>query len=87
MTHSKRAQVTVSVTDAAGQPVDDVLVHFLPSEGDVTTETSQTRGGTVTGIFSAASGSDSPRTAFIIVTVEDIEVTVFVDIVPAIFGR
>ena len=87
MTHSKRAQVTVSVTDAVGQPVDDVLVSFLPSEGTVTTETSQTRGGTVTGIFSAAAGSDSPRTAFIIVTVEDIEVTVFVDIVPAVFGR
>jgi hypothetical protein len=75
------------VEDAAGQPTDDVLVRFVPSEGTLTTETSRTRGGTVTGTFAVATGSDSPRTAFVIVTVEDVEVTVFIDIVPAVVGR
>jgi hypothetical protein len=77
----------VTVEDAAGQPTDDVLVGFVPSEGTVTTGASRTRGGTVTGTFTVATGSDSPRTAFVIVTVEDVEVTVFIDIVPAVVGR
>lgn len=87
MPYSQRAQFTVTVTNAAGVAVDDVLVYFLPSEGTVTTETSQTRGGAVTGTFAAAPGNDSPRTVFIVVIVEDIQVTVFVAIVPTIFGR
>jgi hypothetical protein len=53
----------------------------------MTTGTSRTRGGSVTGTFTVATGSDNPRTAFVIVTVEDVEVTVFIDIVPAVVGR
>jgi hypothetical protein len=87
MIHTQRPSLTVTVEDAAGQPVDDVLVRFAPSEGSIATGTSQTRGGTVTGLYTAPTGSDSPRTAFVIVTVEDTEVTVFIDIVPAVFGR
>jgi hypothetical protein len=87
MSHTQRPQVTVTVEDTAGQPVDDVLVSFVPSEGAVATGASRTRGGEVTGTFSAATGSDNPRTAFIIVTVENVEATVFIDIVPAVFGR
>jgi uncharacterized repeat protein (TIGR01451 family) len=87
MSNNQRAQLTVAVENAAGQPVDDVLVTFTPSEGMVTTGSSATRGGTVVGTFTAAPGSDSPRTAFLVVTVENVEVTVFVDIVPAVFGR
>jgi hypothetical protein len=67
--------------------VEDVLVTFAPSEGTVTTSSSQTRGGIVVGTFAAAPGSDSPRTAFLVAAVEDVEVTVFIDIVPAVFGR
>jgi hypothetical protein len=87
MSHSQQQQVQVHVEDAVGQPVDGVLVHFLPSEGTVTTGSSVARGGVVTGMFTVAAGSDNPRSAFIIVTVEDVEVTVFIDIVPAVFGR
>jgi hypothetical protein len=39
------------------------------------------------GTYVAASGSDSPRTAFLVAAVEDVEVTIFIDIVPAVFGR
>jgi hypothetical protein len=87
ISHTQRPQVTVTVEDAAGQPVDDVLVSFVPSEGAIATGTSRTRGGEVTGTFTTATGSDNPRTAFIIVTVENVEATVFIDIVPAVFGR
>ena len=87
MAHTQQPPVVVTVEDATGQLVDDVLVRFVPSEGAIVTETSHTRGGTVTGTFAAAAGSDSPRTAFVIVTVENVEVTVFIDIVPAVFGR
>jgi hypothetical protein len=41
----------------------------------------------VVGTFAAAPGSDSPRTAFLVAAIEDVEVTVFIDIVPAVFGR
>jgi hypothetical protein len=85
--HTQRPSLTVTVEDAAGQPTDDVLVRFAPSEGTMTTGTSRTRGGSVTGTFTVATGSDNPRTAFVIVTVEDVEVTVFIDIVPAVVGR
>ena len=87
MSHTQHPQVTVTVHDASNQPVDDVFVGFTPSEGSITTGTSRTRGGTVTGTFRAATGSDSPRTAFVVVTVEDVDITVFIDIVPAVFGR
>ncbi len=79
--------ITVAVETAAGQPVDDVLVTFTPSEGTLTTGSSRTRGGTVVGTFTAAPGSDSPRTASLVAAVEDVEVTVFIDIVPVVFGR
>jgi len=87
MSHNQHPQITVTVENAAGQPVDDVLATFTPSEGTVTTGSSSTRGGTVVGTFTAAPGSDSPRTAFLVVTVENVEVTVFIDMVPAVFGR
>jgi hypothetical protein len=87
MSHTQRPSLTVTVEDGSGQPADDVLVRFAPSEGSITTGTSHTRGGTVTGMYTVTTGSDSPRTAFVIVTVEDVEVTVFIDIVPAVFGR
>ena len=87
MAHTQRPQLTVAVENAAGQPVEDVLVTFTPSEGTFTTSSSRTRGGTVVGTFVAAPGSDSPRTAFLVAAVEDVEVTVFIDIVPAVFGR
>jgi hypothetical protein len=87
MSHTQRASMTVTVEDAAGQPVDDVLVSFVPSEGEVATGTSRTRGGEVTGTYTAATGSDAPRTAVVVVTVENVEATIFVDIVPAVFGR
>jgi len=87
MAHTQRPQLTVAVENAAGQPVEDVLVTFTPSEGTFTTSSGRTRGGTVVGTFAAAPGSDSPRTAFLVAAVEDVEVTVFIDIVPAVFGR
>ena len=87
MAYIQRPQITVAVDNASGQPVDDVLVTFIPSEGAFTTASSRTRGGTVVGTFTAASGSDNPRTAFLVATVEDVEVTIFIDIVPAVFSR
>jgi hypothetical protein len=87
MAYMQRPQLTVAVENAAGQPVEDVLVTFTPSEGTFTTSSSRTRGGTVVGTFVAASGSDSPRTASLVAAVEDVAVTVFIDIVPAVFGR
>lgn len=87
MAQNQHPQVTVAVANAAGQPVDDVLVTFTPSEGTLTTGSSRTRGGTVVGTYTAAPGSDSPRTVFLVIAVEDVEVTVFIDIVPVVFGR
>jgi hypothetical protein len=87
MAHTQRPQISVAIENVAGQPVEDVLVTFTPSEGTFTTSSSRTRGGAVVGTFAAASGSDSPRTAFLVAAVEDVEVTVFIEIVPAVFGR
>jgi len=87
MSANQNPQITVAVETAAEQPVDEVLVTFTPSEGTLTTGSSRTRGGTVVGTFTAAPGSDSPRTASLVVAVENTEVTVFIDIVPAVFGR
>jgi hypothetical protein len=87
MSYSQQRRLSVMVEDAAGRPVDGVLVTFAPSEGTVLTTTSRTRGGVVTGTYTPGAGGDRPRTAFITITVEDLEVTVFIDIVPAVFGR
>jgi hypothetical protein len=87
MSANQNPQITVATENAAGQPIDEVLVTFTPSEGTLTTGSSRTRGGTVVGTFTAASGSDNPRTASLVVAVENVEVTVFIDIVPAVFGR
>ena len=87
MGYIQRRQLTVAVEDAAGQPVEDVLVTFRPSEGTFTTGGSRTRGGTVVGTFVAADGSDSPRTALLTATVEDVAVTIFINIVPMIYQR
>jgi len=87
MVHTQRPQLTVAVENATGQPVEDVLVTFTPSEGTFTTSSSRTRGGTVVGTFVAAASSDSPRTVFLVAAVEEVEVTIFIDIVPAVFGR
>ena len=87
MSANQNPQITVTVETATDQPVDEVLVTFTPSEGMLTTGSSRTRGGTVVGTFAAAPGSDSPRTASLVVAVENTEVTVFIDIVPAVFGR
>ena len=87
MAYMQRPQITVAVANVAGQPVEDVLVTFTPSEGAFTTASSRTRGGTVVGTFTAASGSDNPRTAFLVAIVEDVEVTIFIDIVPVVFQR
>lgn len=87
MAHTQRPQVNVYIENRDGQPQDDVLVSFLPSEGTVITAESSTRGGTVRGTFVVGTGSDHPRSASILITVENVDVTVFVDIVPAVFGR
>lgn len=87
LAHSQRARLTVSVEDSRGEPMEDVFVSFAPSEGTVTTDSSRARGGVVAATFIPATGGDSPRRAFIVTTVEDLDITVFIDIVPAVFGR
>ena len=87
MAHNQQPQLTVAVEDATGQSVEDVLVTFTPSGGTFTTGSSRTRGGTVVGTFVVTPGSDNPRTAFLVAAVENVEVTVFIDIVPVVFQR
>jgi hypothetical protein len=89
LTHSQRQDIQVMVENAQGKPADGVEVHFRPSEGKVTSKprNGKTRDGVVQGTFVPAVGSDQPRTAYVIVTVENVEVTLFIDIVPAVFGR
>ena len=87
LSHSKRQPIVVTVESEAGQPIDGVTVQFRASEGSVATDTHETQEGKVTGTFAAGTGSDQPRTAFVVVTVEDVKFTVFIDIVPAVFGR
>ena len=87
MAHYKPSPLTVTVEDAAGQPVDDVPVRFAPSQGQVITASNLTRHGKVVGTYTAPTGSDVFPSAYVIVSVEDVEVTVFIDIVPAVFGR
>ena len=87
LAHLQRQPIQVTVETAEGAPADGVQVQFRASEGQVTATTTTTRNGMVTGTFAAATGSDQPRTAYIVVTVENVDVTVFIDIVPAVFGR
>jgi len=89
MAHSQRLVIQVTVQDAQGEPAEGVEVHAVASEGTVTPtpRSSRTRDGVVQGVFTPGLGGDQPRTAYIIVTVENVEVTIFIDIVPAVFGR
>ena len=88
MRHTERPRLIVSVEDASGRPVDDVKVDFTVSEGVLTSEGSgRTQGGRVTATFTPAVGADNPRRAFVVVAAGGVDVTVFIDIVPAIHGR
>lgn len=85
--HSQRQLIQVIVETIDGTPINGVEVQFRPSEGHVTSPTPTTQNGVVTGTFATATGSDQPRTAYVVVTVENVNVTVFIDIVPAVFSR
>ena len=88
MRHTERPRLIVAVEDASGQPVDDVQVDFTVSEGALTPDgSSRTQDGRVTGTFTPAFGGDNPRRAFVVVSAAGHEVTVFIDIVPAVYGR
>jgi hypothetical protein len=88
MRHTERLRLTVAVEDASGQPVDDVQVDFTVSEGALTPDgSSRTQDGRVTRTFIPAFGGDNPRRAFVVVSAAGHEVTVFIDIVPAVYGR
>jgi len=88
MRHTERPRLVVSVEDASGRPVDGVQVDFTASEGDLAPDGSgRTRNGRVTATFTPASGADNPRRAFVVVAAGGADVTVFIDIVPAIHGR
>ena len=88
MRHTERPRLTVAVEDASGQPVDDVQVDFTVSEGALTPDGSgRTRDGRVSGTFTPGFGGDNPRRAFVVVSAVGHEITVFIDIVPAVYGR
>ena len=88
MRHTERPRLTVAVEDASGRPVDGVQVDFITSEGAVTPDGSgRTQDGRVAGTFTPAFGGDDPRRAFVVVSAGGHEVTVFIDIVPAVYGR
>lgn len=87
MAHSQRRAIEVYVEMPDGQPADGVAVRFRPSEGVVSQEHPETRGGLATGQFEVSPSGDQPRTATIVVSVENVDITVFIDIVPAVFGR
>ena len=87
MAHSQRRAVKVYVETPDGKPADGVEVRFRPSEGVVAQDHRETRNGLATGQFEVSPGSDQPRTAMIVVSVENAHITVFIDIVPAVFGR
>lgn len=88
MRHTERPRLTVAVEDALGRPVDGVQVDFTASEGVVTPDgSSRTQDGRVAGTFIPAYGGDNPRRAFVVVSAAGHEVTVFIDIVPAVYGR
>lgn len=87
LAHYRSASLTVTVEDAAGQPVDDVLVRFTHAQGEVKTASNLTQNGVVVGTYAPPPGSDAFHSDFVIVSVEDVEVPVFIDIVPAVYGR
>ena len=88
MRHTERPRLVVSVEDAAGRPVDGVPVDFTVSEGAVQPDgTGRTQNGRLTATFTAAPGGDNPRRAFVVVAAGGRDVTVFIDIVPAVHGR
>ena len=88
MRHTERPRFIVSVEDDSGRPVDDVKVDFTVSEGVLTPDgSSRTQNGRVTATFIPAFGADNPRRAFVVVAAGGLDVTVFIDIVPAIHGR
>ena len=88
MRHTERPRLVVSVEDASGRPVDDVKVDFTVSEGVLTPDgTGRTQDGRVTATFTPAAGADNPRRAFVVVAAAGLDVTVFIDIVPAVHGR
>jgi hypothetical protein len=88
MAYAQRRVIEVDVETSDGQPTDGVAVRFQPSEGVVVTqEHRKTRGGLATAQFEASPGGDQPHTATIVVSVENVDITVFIDIVPAVFGR
>ena len=87
MAHSQRRAIDVYVETADGQPADGVAVRFRPSEGVVEPDRPTTHDGRATGLFAAPPGGDQPRTATVVVSVENLDITVFIDIVPAVFGR
>lgn len=88
MRHTERPRLIVTVEDAAGRPVNGVKVDFTVSEGVLTPDgASRTQDGRVTATFTPASGADNPRRAFVVVAAAGVDVTVFIDIVPAIHGR
>lgn len=87
MAHSQRRAIEVYVETPDGVPADGVAVRFRSSEGKVTQDQNETRDGLAAGEFEVSPGSDQPRTAFIVVSVENVDITVFIDIVPAVFGR
>jgi hypothetical protein len=87
MAHSQRRTIEVYVETPDSKPANGVVVRFRPSEGVVAQDHQETRYGLVTGHFAVSPGSDQPRTATIVVSVENVDITVFIDIVPAVFGR
>ncbi len=87
MAHSQRRAIEVYVETPDGKPADGVAIRFRPSEGVVTQDHRETRDGLAAGQFEVSPGSDQPRTATIVVSVENVDITVFIDIVPAVFGR
>ncbi len=87
MAHAQRRNIEVYVETPDGKPAAGVAVRFRPSEGVVEQNHSETRKGWATAQFEVSPGGDQPRTATIVVSVENVDITVFIDIVPAIFGR
>lgn len=87
MAHSQRRAIEVYVETPDGKPADGVAVRFQPSEGVVSPDHPETRDGLATGQFEVSPGGDQPRMATIVVSIENIDITVFIDIVPAVFGR
>lgn len=87
LAHYRSASLTVTVEDAAGKPVDDVLVRFTHAQGEMKTASNLTQDGKVVGTYLPPPGSDAFHSDYVVVSVEDVEVPVFIDIVPAVYGR